>query len=77
MSGDAPDIAGPLVLSAEERLALIRLLRHTIEDRFPLSPRHAVLQAILAKLDPQPSRPELPSPPKAYDAPSATRPRRR
>jgi hypothetical protein len=39
-----------LDLSPDERHTLIQLLRRTIdEDRYPLSPRLAVLRAILAK----------------------------
>jgi hypothetical protein len=52
-----------LDLTDEEKLALIRLLRRTIDDeRYPLSPRLAPLKAILAKLDPEKPRPELPPP---------------
>jgi hypothetical protein len=67
-----------LDLTDEEAVALVQLLRRTIDDdRYPLSPRLASLRAILAKLDPPKPRPELPSPLKAYDTPSASRRRRR
>jgi hypothetical protein len=66
-----------LDLTDDEKLALIRLLRRTIdEDRYPLSPRVAPLKAVLAKLDPPEPRPELPPPLRAYDAPRAGRRRR-
>jgi hypothetical protein len=59
----------PLDLSADERRALIQLLRHTIDgDRYPLSPRPAPLRAILAKLDRPAPRPELPPSPSAMNA---------
>jgi hypothetical protein len=42
-----------LDLSDDEKLALVRLLAHTIEaGRYPLSPRVLTLKAALAKLDP-------------------------
>jgi hypothetical protein len=45
-----------LDLSAEEKLALVDLLRHTVEvDRYPLSPRILNLKAILTKIEPQPT----------------------
>jgi hypothetical protein len=67
-----------LDLTDDEVAALARLLRNTIDDdRYPLSPRLGLLKAILAKLDPPTPRPELPPPLKAYDAPSASRRRRR
>ena len=47
-------------ISDDERAALIRLLRETIEaDRFPLSPRIKQLTVIRDKLDPAPAKPEL------------------
>jgi hypothetical protein len=53
----------PLALTAEEREALIGLLRRAIDEaRYPFSRRYDPLKAILAKLDPPPPRPELPPP---------------
>jgi hypothetical protein len=67
-----------LDLTDAETAALIRLLRDTIDgDRYPLSPRLAPLKAILAKIEPPVPRPELPPPLKAYDAPRASKRRRR
>lgn len=64
-----------LDLTDDETAALGELLRSTIDGaRYPLSPRLAPLNAILAKLDPPQPRPELPPPLKAYDAPSSGRP---
>jgi hypothetical protein len=58
LSGDEP-----LVLTPDERAALIALLRQALEyARYPLAPRLDPLKAILAKLDPPPPRPELPPP---------------
>jgi hypothetical protein len=52
-----------LDLTDDEKQALIALLKRTLEyARFPLAPRLDPLKAILAKLDPQPPRPELPPP---------------
>lgn len=49
MSGDSDN----LVLSNEEKQALIALLKRTFEyARFPLAPRWDPLKAILAKLEP-------------------------
>ena len=43
----------PLDLTADERKALVALLRQTLEyARFPLAPRLDPLKAILAKLEP-------------------------
>jgi hypothetical protein len=43
-------------LTADEKQALIALLRRTIDEaRFPYSPRLDPLKAILAKLDPPPA----------------------
>ena len=48
---------------APDKAILVELLRETIErDPFPLSQRVRSFKAILAKLDPPPSRPE-PLPP--------------
>jgi hypothetical protein len=66
-----------LDLTDDEGSALAQLLRHTVnDDRYPLSPRLAPLRAILAMLEPQEPRPELPPPLKAYDAPSVRQRRR-
>jgi hypothetical protein len=54
-----------LDLSDDETAALAQP-RAIDDDRYPLSPR----LAILAKLDPSAPRPELPPPPKAHAAPS-------
>lgn len=51
----------PLDLTADEKRALIALLRETLA-RFPLAPRLDPLKAILAKLDPPPPQP-APLPP--------------
>jgi hypothetical protein len=61
-----------LDLSDEETAALIRELHDIIEsNRYPLSPRIQKLEAILAKLRPEPVREPLP-PPKVYAPPRAT-----
>ena len=53
----------PFELTADERKALIALLRQTLDyARFPFAPRLDPLKAILAKLDPPPPKPE-PRPP--------------
>jgi hypothetical protein len=58
-------------LSDDESAALVRLLRKAIdEDRYPLSPRVQLLQAILDQLDPPPVR-ETPPPLKVYAPPRA------
>jgi hypothetical protein len=52
-------------LDDSEKAALVELIRDTIAaDRFPLAPRIKILRAILAKLAPQPPRPEPLPPPK-------------
>jgi hypothetical protein len=52
-----------LVLTPEERAALIGLLRRTLDEaRYPFSHRYDPLKAILAKLDPPEPKPE-PRPP--------------
>jgi hypothetical protein len=67
-----------LDLTQEETDALARLLSRTIDDdRYPLSPRIAVLKEILAKLRPQPARPAAMQPLKVYAPPSMGRYRRR
>jgi hypothetical protein len=66
-----------LDLTDEETDALATLLRRTIdEDRYPLSLRVQALNAILAKLRPEPAREPLP-PPKLYAPPRAIAARRR
>ena len=53
----------PLALTAEERAALIGLLRRALDEaRYPLSRRYDPIKAILAKLDPPAPKPE-PLPP--------------
>ena len=76
---DEPAEREPLDLTDEERAALIRLLRQTVEDaRFPYAPRLAPLKAILEKLVPPPPKTEpLPPLPSGSDAPSHGRYRRR
>jgi hypothetical protein len=50
-----------LALTAEEREALIGLLRRAIDDaRYPYSRRYNPIKAILAKLDPPPQPAPLP-----------------
>jgi hypothetical protein len=64
-------------LSEEERIALVDLLKRTVEvDRYPLSARVQTLRGILEKLDPRPVRDPLP-PPKVYASPRAAAARRR
>jgi hypothetical protein len=66
-----------LDLSEQETDALAGLLRRTIDDdRYPLSPRVQTLKAILAKIQPEPTREPLP-PLKRYAPPRATTARRR
>jgi hypothetical protein len=44
------------VVRGDEKLALARVLRRAIEDDpYPLSPRLLILQAIRAKIEPQPT----------------------
>jgi hypothetical protein len=53
----------PLTLTAEEREALIGLLRRAIDEaRYPFSHRYDPIKAILAKLDPPWPPYELPPP---------------
>ena len=60
-----------LELSEVERVALLELLRETIEaSRYPLSPRIKTLKAILAKMEPPASQPERYPPPKPPGQPS-------
>ena len=66
----------PLDLSDEEKRALAKLLRRAIDDdRYPLSPRVQMWQAILDKIEPPPVREPLP-PPKVFAPPRAGRRRR-
>jgi hypothetical protein len=68
----------PLDLTEDEKLALVRLRRKTLdEDRFPFAPRLDPIKAILAKLDPPAPRPEPPPPLKPGMAPSVGRGRQR
>jgi hypothetical protein len=65
-------------LTNDETAALAWLLRRTIDDdRYPMSPRLVPLKAILAKLDPPPTRTEPLPPLQAGDPPSAAGRRRR
>jgi len=67
-----------LDLTDEEAAALIRELADiTWSDRYPLSPRIKTLNAILAKLRPQPVRPAASPEPRVYEPPSKGRYRRR
>jgi hypothetical protein len=62
-----------LELSDDDAQALVRLLREAIDgDRFPLSPRIAMLRSILAQLRPEPARAPLP-PLRNYVPPSKGR----
>ena len=65
-------------LTEEEKLALVALVRRTIDaDRYPLSPRIRELRGILGKLEgPRPAPAPLP-PLKRYEPPSRGRYRRR
>jgi hypothetical protein len=66
-----------LDLSDDETAALTRLLHDTInDDRYPLSPRVRLLQAILDKIEPPLVR-EPPPPLKVYGPPRFVRGRRR
>ena len=59
-------------LTDDESAALARLLRKAIDDdRYPLSPRVRLLQAILDQLDPPPVREPPPPPLKTYEPPRA------
>jgi hypothetical protein len=59
MSGDGDNLA----LTADERAALIGLLRRALDEaRYPLSRRYDPLKAVLAKLEPPVPEPE-PLPP--------------
>jgi hypothetical protein len=66
-----------LELSDAEAEALARELTWIVDgDRYPLSPRIRMLQAVLAKLRPEPVR-EPPPPLKLYAPPRASAARRR
>src|SRR5215472_1832480 len=61
----------PLDLSDEEKRALAKLLRRAIDDdRYPLSPRVQMWQAILDRIEPPPVREPVPLP-KVYKPPRA------
>jgi hypothetical protein len=67
----------PLILTDEERAALVALLKRTLDyTHYPLAPRLDPLKAILARLDPQPPRPEL-RPPQPAAGPRVGRGRQR
>jgi hypothetical protein len=65
-------------LTEEEKLALVALVRRTIDaDRYPLSPRIDQLRGILEKLEsPKPAPAPLP-PLRQYSPPQATTKQRR
>jgi hypothetical protein len=66
-----------LVLTDQETAALMRLLRHAIDnDRYPLSPRISMLRGILGKIKAPIVREPLP-PPKVYAPPRASPKQRR
>ena len=68
----------PLELTADERKALIALLRQTLDyARFPLAPRLDPLKAILTKLEPPKPQYDPPPPLKPGMGPSVGRGRRR
>jgi hypothetical protein len=61
-----------LDLSGDEAWCLATFLRRSIDaDRFPLAPRLRPLKAILAKLDPRPSREPAPSVARHYSVASS------
>jgi hypothetical protein len=65
------------LLTDDEKVALIALLKRTIDDdRYPLSPRIAVLRRILAKLEPPKPAP-APPPLKVYAPPRGSAKQRR
>jgi hypothetical protein len=67
-----------LQLSDDEKIALIELLKRTIEaDHYPLSPRIQMLKAILAELEPPADSVKPLAPPKHYKPPRFMRGRRR
>jgi hypothetical protein len=58
------DDGDPLALTADERAALIGLLRRALDEaRYPYSHRYDPIKAILAKLDPPPASQPEPLPP--------------
>jgi hypothetical protein len=68
----------PLDLTDDEKVALIELLRDTIErSRFLLSPQISKLRAIYTKLVAEPPRPEPYPAPKPSARPSAVLAKRR
>jgi hypothetical protein len=67
-----------LDLTDEETAALLAELDRIIRnDRYPLSARIRMLQAIRAKIRPEPAREPSPPPPKQYAPPRATARQRR
>jgi len=67
-----------LDLTDEEAAVLARELTEiTFSTRYPLSPRIKTLNAILAKLRPQPARPAASPEPRVYGPPRNGRYRRR
>jgi hypothetical protein len=67
-----------LELTDEETAALLRELDGIIDgNRYFLSPRIKMLEAIRAKIRPEPVREPLPPPPKRYEPPRATARQRR
>ena len=65
-------------LTDEEAAALLRELDGIIDSaRYFLSPRIKTLQAIRAKIRPEPVHPPLPPPAKRYEPPRATARQRR
>src|SRR5262249_33375258 len=71
------DETEPLALTAEEKAALIALLKRTLDyARYPYSPRHDPLKAILAKLVPPAPIPEPKPPLRPGMGPSVGRGRR-
>ena len=65
-------------LTEEEKLALVALVRRTIDaDHYPLSSRISMLRGILAKLQPPKPAPALLPPLKAYTPPRGSAKQRR
>ena len=67
-----------LELTDDEAALLLKELNGIIDgDRYFLSDRIRTLEAILAKIRPEPARETLPPPPKRYAPPRANAARRR
>jgi hypothetical protein len=67
-----------LELTDDEAALLLKELNGIIDgDRYFLSDRIRTLEAILAKIRPEPAREPLPPPPKRYAPPRANAARRR